>query len=84
MSVRHIYLVEDEQGKCTAHMLMRGAKLQAIDLERGKVYRITVTTSLSTRELSVALYNHTQEFEDERTHVYDIVDGNLREPVTVE
>lgn len=79
MSVRHVYIVENERGEYTAHVLMRGAKLQAIDVERGNVYRATITTRLSMRELAAALYNRV-DFADELVLVYTIDAGNLREP----
>lgn len=80
MSVRYIYVAQSDDGSCTAHVLMRGARLQVLDWERGKIYRIAVTSKLNGRNLFVALYNR-DGFADNCQHIYDVVDGSLKATV---
>lgn len=80
MSVRHIYVTVDEQDNRTAHVLMRGARLQCVSWQTGKVFRYAVTSKITGRDLFAALYNHA-EFYDECVHLYNVENGSLREPM---
>lgn len=80
VSVRHIYVTESARGERTAHVLMRGARLQVLDWEQGKIYRIAVTSKLNGRRLFVALYNR-EGFGDACDLVYEVVGGSLKAPL---
>lgn len=55
--IRYMYIVEDEQGKRTAHEGMRSAKFHAFQRKlTGKPWRVSVAMP-SGRKLYAALYN---------------------------
>lgn len=76
---RHIYIVvNDGTGERRAHPLMRGAKLQALDVQAGRILRGTVTDDLVGRDLYAALYNG--DGLTDLTEAAAIVGGRLRQP----
>lgn len=55
---RYVYfLVDDDTGDKTAYPLMRGAKLDALKVQNGRILRGSVTDSLVGRDLYAALLN---------------------------
>lgn len=78
--IRFMYIVEDEQGKRTAHEGMRSAKFHAFQRKlTGKLWRVSVAMP-SGRKLYAALYNQADESLTDWTLVNLLEKGQLRKP----
>lgn len=80
MTIRYIYILEDENGQRRAFPLLRGIKLHAtINKTTGKIWRVTIAMKPG-RDLYSALYNQEDVSLTDWTLVSLLEKGRLRKP----
>lgn len=78
MTIRYIYILEDENGSRRAFPLLRGIKLHAtINKTTGKIWRVAVAMPPG-RELYSALYNQEDASLTDWTLISLLEKGRLR------